>query len=252
MIFPMSVVLFFYSNSKVPIWTLLPWSNQIMALLHSDLAQAVRPLVLKLAKAYPQALWFAFNFVKEAMIEDDPQLEHMLTMPQLLAKLVSALQDVSVPNIRTEDFVREVYSESNPSKVPEKWIEFKKSNFGSKESRVNKAYFNAATKKELESYVNEHLDGKKPSWELNCLKKIAAFSRMSDYSEFLSTFQRSSHRETIEIPGQYAKVGVLRASHKISNPKVRICWNDVSKFSSISSSQLTFCCVSRSDGARSR
>jgi hypothetical protein len=25
---------------------------------------------------------------------------------------------------------------------------------------------------------------------------------------------------------------------------VRICWNDASKFSSISSSQLTFCCVS--------
>jgi hypothetical protein len=227
MIFPMSgfwfmelYVLFFYS--KVPIWTLLPWSNQIMALLHSDLAQAVRPLVLKLAKAYPQALWFAFNFVKESMIEDDLQLEYLLTMPPLLAKLVSALQDVSVPNIRTEDFVKEVYSESNPSKVPEKWIEFKKSNFGSKESRVNKAYFNAATKKELESYVKEHLDGKKPLWaKLNCLKKITSFSRMSDYSEFLSTFQSSSHRETIEIPGQYAKVGVLRDSHYLFSTPYR-------------------------------
>jgi hypothetical protein len=41
-----------------------------------------------------------------------------------------------------------------------------------------------------------------------------------------------------------AKVGVLRAPHKIFNSEVRICWNDVSKFSSISSSQLTFCCVS--------
>jgi hypothetical protein len=39
------------------------------------------------------------------------------------------------------------------------------------------------------------------------------------------------------------KVGVLRASHKIFNSEVRICWNDASKFSSISSSQLTFCCV---------
>jgi hypothetical protein len=42
----------------------------------------------------------------------------------------------------------------------------------------------------------------------------------------------------------YTKVGVLRASHKIFNSEVRICWNDASKFSSISSSQLTFCCVS--------
>jgi hypothetical protein len=40
------------------------------------------------------------------------------------------------------------------------------------------------------------------------------------------------------------KVGVLRASHKIFNSEVRTCWNDASKFSSISSSQLTFCCVS--------
>jgi hypothetical protein len=40
------------------------------------------------------------------------------------------------------------------------------------------------------------------------------------------------------------KVGVLRASHKIFNSEVRICWNDASKSSSISSSQLTFCCVS--------
>jgi hypothetical protein len=39
------------------------------------------------------------------------------------------------------------------------------------------------------------------------------------------------------------KVGVLRASHKIFNSEVRICWNDASKFSSISSSQLTFCCL---------
>jgi hypothetical protein len=41
------------------------------------------------------------------------------------------------------------------------------------------------------------------------------------------------------------KVGVLRASHNIFNSEVRICWNDVSTFSSISSSQLTFCCVSK-------
>jgi hypothetical protein len=39
------------------------------------------------------------------------------------------------------------------------------------------------------------------------------------------------------------KVGVLRASHKFFNSEVRICWNDASKFSSISSSQLTFCYV---------
>jgi hypothetical protein len=37
----------------------------------------------------------------------------------------------------------------------------------------------------------------------------------------------------------YYKIGVLRASHKIFNSEVRICWNDASKFSSISSSQLT-------------
>jgi hypothetical protein len=45
-----------------------------------------------------------------------------------------------------------------------------------------------------------------------------------------------------------AKVGVLRASHKIFSSEVGICWNDASKFSSISSSssQLTFCCVSSS------
>jgi hypothetical protein len=42
----------------------------------------------------------------------------------------------------------------------------------------------------------------------------------------------------------YFKVGILRASHKIFNSEVRICWNDASKFSSISSSQLTFCCGS--------
>jgi hypothetical protein len=32
-----------------------------------------------------------------------------------------------------------------------------------------------------------------------------------------------------------AKVGVLQASHKISDSKLRICWHDASKFSSISS-----------------
>jgi hypothetical protein len=41
------------------------------------------------------------------------------------------------------------------------------------------------------------------------------------------------------------KVGVLWASHKIFNSEVRLCWNDASTFSSISSSQLTFCCVSK-------
>jgi hypothetical protein len=49
----------------------------------------------------------------------------------------------------------------------------------------------------------------------------------------------------ISIKGTTTKVGVLRASHKIFNSEVRICWNDVSTFSSISSSQLTFCCVSK-------
>jgi hypothetical protein len=47
----------------------------------------------------------------------------------------------------------------------------------------------------------------------------------------------------ISTLAEVAKVGVLRASHKIFNSEVRICWNDASKFSSISSSQLTFCCV---------
>jgi hypothetical protein len=38
----------------------------------------------------------------------------------------------------------------------------------------------------------------------------------------------------------YFKVGVLRASHRISDSKPRICWHDASKFSSISSWCMDF------------
>jgi hypothetical protein len=52
-------------------------------------------------------------------------------------------------------------------------------------------------------------------------------------------------KKVFEIPNiclkvVMTKVGVLRASHKISNSDRRICWNDASKFSSISS-----LCISR-------
>ena len=52
--------------ASVPIWSLLPWSNQLLGLLQSKeiVALMVKPLVLKMAEEYPQGNPVNFEYKK--------------------------------------------------------------------------------------------------------------------------------------------------------------------------------------------
>ena len=89
------------SLNQLPSWTVLAWSNQLLSLMNSDfdgLGAAIYPLVHRLAQDYPQALWFAFNFIQDK--NKYPELKVLLQPPGLVIQILKEFERVSLPSIR--------------------------------------------------------------------------------------------------------------------------------------------------------
>ena len=69
--------------SFVPTWAFLPAASQLLAGLDASEADVVLPLLIRLAQAYPQALFFPFRVTKEGLSPEALARAHELT--QLLA-----------------------------------------------------------------------------------------------------------------------------------------------------------------------
>ena len=67
-----------FQTSKLPVWMFLGWIPQILVTLDSPKISAVAPLVLKIAKTYPQAIMYAYRLSKENYKSDYTEFNELI------------------------------------------------------------------------------------------------------------------------------------------------------------------------------
>ncbi|KAJ3652171.1 hypothetical protein Zmor_018159 [Zophobas morio] len=95
---------FIEETSKLPVWMFLGWIPQILVTLDSPKISAVAPLVLKIAKTYPQAIMYAYRLSKENYKSDYTEfneliekLDNILLSDSRIDEFLKALPFVGVP-----------------------------------------------------------------------------------------------------------------------------------------------------------
>ena len=191
-------------------WMVLPWSNQLLSLLQEErLQDFIYPMVLKMSQNYPQALWFAFNFVDAKVKTKYAKLASALEMPPLMKTFAGSLEKISLPLIRTIDFIDRLIDSADPEKLMK---QFELTNFSSNElSRAEEQFFKPEVCQMLRNLVDDikfvNDEGKRKKicakYKEKLPKKNQNITKMDDLSKFLQNFAKHSHAETLEVPGQY-------------------------------------------------
>ena len=197
---------------SLPSWMVLPWANQLLALLQiNEMADFIYPLVLKMADEFPQALWFAFNFVKKEVHANYPELTAKLKLPAIVEKFVNSLDKLSLPVTRAIDFIDKLSGSDDPETLMK---QFEASNF-SDQTNAERLFFNEEIRRKLRDCCRKVKAAKdikkklvicaeiKTAVKKDSAKKKGIVSKLSDLSRFLSTFSKNDFLETLEIPGQY-------------------------------------------------
>ena len=203
--------------SQLPTWTVLAWSNQLLSILYSNndvLGDTVYPIVLRLAQEYPQAMWVSFNFVQQK--SKYPKIDQLLQPPGLVVQFLEELAKVSLPSTRALGFLESIEDITNLSEMKQLWQKFSQTNFSTEQTRLDKIFFTDSIKNRLIEVVqkvqsSDDMAQDKESFQkiIGKLKneirdkKFSAVTKLSDLSRTLANFMKSSHKDTIEIPGQY-------------------------------------------------
>ena len=205
--------------SQLPTWTVLAWSNQLLSILYSNndvLGDTVYPIVLRLAQEYPQAMWVSFNFVQQK--SKYPKINHLLQPPGLVLRFLEELAKVSLPSTRALGFLESIEDITNSSEMKQLWQKFSQTNFSTEQTRLEKIFFTDSIKNGLMEVVQkvqssddmaqdkasfQKIIGKLKKEIQTTDKKLSAVTKLSDLSRTLANFMKSSHKDTIEIPGQY-------------------------------------------------
>ena len=203
--------------SQLPTWTVLAWSNQLLSILYSNndvLGDTVYPIVLRLAQEYPQAMWISFNFVQQK--SKYPKIDQLLQPPGLVVQFLEELAKVSLPSTRALGFLESIEDITNLSEMKQLWQKFSQTNFSTEQTRLDKIFFTDSIKNRLIEVVqkvqsSDDMAQDKESFQkiIGKLKneirdkKFSAVTKLSDLSRTLASFMKSSHKDTIEIPGQY-------------------------------------------------
>ena len=194
-----------FATSLIPLkaWTLIPWANQLMSLLHDPTLKAlIYPLVMKLAKSYPQTLWLAYNFLSEEIKEEYLLLQSHLKLPHCVQEFLEALKNVTCPEVLLKDFLRSIGDKS----VEERrrlWEKFKALHVSVK-SNVKRLFFHASRINSVEEIINAKTftsEDVKKKIEDVCQSKTRDVYKLEDFSSFFGNHRQ--HIDKIEIPGQY-------------------------------------------------
>jgi DNA-dependent protein kinase catalytic subunit len=225
-------------------WRLLPWKNQLLSYLGGPLGRFVQPLILSLAKQFPQALVFPYALSKETQnFGNTAGLDELLAWSPLTTKLVRSLGNVCLPLVKVHDLVESIVtsdksacSRENLQRVQEvrKQLVEKSDLFGNlhwscKPALAHLDRLFAILKKE------RNPNGRKEISEL--LRQVKADVRadksspaLEDYSVFLSSFHPGAFEESVEIPGQYDGAQMPNPSGHV---RLSCFERDVAVFSSI-------------------
>ena len=186
-------------------WTLIPWAQQLMSLLHdSTLKAMIYPLVIKLAQQYPQTLWMAYNFLSDEVKTEYLPLRAMLKLPDPVQDFVEALKNVALPEVLLKDFLSKIREKSIDDRK-RLWKEFEALHIGKEapQSNLKRQYFhgkrlsNIQELMRIKSFASE--EGKK---KLEDACKSSTTSEVYKLVDFAPFFGKTRF-DGIEIPGQY-------------------------------------------------
>ena len=100
--------------NQVPLWMFLPWINQILSYLNwTNAAKYFTEILVKIAHEFPEAIRYPFMLSQECIDNDNEggngliqKLSAILKPSSWLNRFMNELSNVSLPNIRSEDFLK--------------------------------------------------------------------------------------------------------------------------------------------------
>ncbi|KAI9025750.1 hypothetical protein CLU79DRAFT_699113, partial [Phycomyces nitens] len=202
-------------------WVYIRWIPQLVALLGSSLAEYVFPALVKMAKSYPNALYYPFQISREQFGIKDKLVSES-------EERVLAIKDIIYSPL-VEEFTIELRRLTNPEHITKDFIDFFNElvlNPSNKRmGKISKAFavkhasqlrefmgnngkkIGKMSEKEAEKmrvYFNNYITNEKLPGSPNLLRS---------YSPWLSDFQSANYDEEIEIPGQYTGFGIPHPEH---------------------------------------
>ncbi|CAI5736025.1 unnamed protein product [Peronospora farinosa] len=217
-----------YVLTKVPLWTCLQWSAQLMALLNGPIGKTIVTVLEKMAEQYPVALFYDFMVTCRSSLSkfkvDLHRLEVLLAN-SMMERFVIALRLIHHPELRLKEGLREIAKllEQNRTsdaryKVKLLWNDCFSPNcplLGDRIGRYNRDWSRKA-KRDVEKIMGK--DGSKMTAQTVASAREWIMSHfavspgrygitkdmkahLGDFAEWLEEFDHSSC--SLELPGQY-------------------------------------------------
>lgn len=196
----------------VEVWKILPWINQLVSQLTTDLCPYVLPIVKKIAQEYPHALQFPYNMSKENLSKNVcKELEPFLKFDSVTSRIVQGLSQVCVPVIKVSDFVTdnlEMVSSSAKKVDPKVLAQEVSKNYSELRSEFQREDVGVAYKRFLRSSLADPGKINEPSQFLKKMReKLKNYQleklNLEALAPFLANYHISSYDGSMEIPGQY-------------------------------------------------
>ncbi|XP_060730052.1 DNA-dependent protein kinase catalytic subunit isoform X1 [Tachysurus vachellii] len=218
---------------SVPCWQLIGWISQMMALLDKPEAVAVQHVVKEIADCYPQALIYPFMISNEGYTFEESAIGHRNQefVHKLKAKLdrggafqefVDALQQLTNPEMLFKDWWDEVKSQlekptMNKAKMRSLYEEMSTSLCNPKAPGIGsfRKKFSQKFSKDVEKFFgsggSKVFEKRKDKDYLRAVDDLVMSMRgfqkepgnLKEYSPWLSNFSADTHRNELEVPGQY-------------------------------------------------
>ncbi|XP_008199943.2 DNA-dependent protein kinase catalytic subunit [Tribolium castaneum] len=238
--------LFLTETEQIPVWMFLKWIPQILVNIDSSKVTVIKPLVLKIATTYPQAIMYAYRLSKENYKCEQREAKELIeTLDELLLtdeganKFLKALSFIGIPAAILIYYVRKIVkliasSELGQAKIVHDFV--LKEMFIKADSRdsdlLQGNMFKSITKYEKDlKNIGRLLT--KPSETPNVLKQLQKINTnlgntlqdrrenqrnsrlLKEYCPWLANFSASKNNLELEIPGQYDGERIPLVQHHV-------------------------------------
>eukprot|EP01083_Nonionella_stella_P007613 21942_1 len=231
-------------SEQVPVWMFIRWIAQMLAELgsNSSLREFVFPILSQMARVYPGALIYPFELTSEDLQEDGAsakyigELRHLIQSMHpgyhLAATLTEALDCMCHPDLKFNDYKKEIASIANDKRVHKrekmrrietcvaalmddlfsKSKPYVKKRVGFENERFSRLFGKYMVKfgkngekvKRMEAAnVVKILTNICKLKDFETFKKKGGKVALKEYSEWLSSFDCSKYDEDLYVPGQF-------------------------------------------------
>lgn len=228
-----------FSKKEIPVWIFVPWVSQMVGSLDLVEGEAISPVLVEIAKEYPQAVFYPLNVSSRKAQAQARRLSGRIwdiidrSCP-LLRKFVKACELSVHPEHRAKDAITEIKALKQEGKTPE--IELRRALqelasdcFDDTNPTLGKYNLDKARewrtqlRKEKITFSQDVLPPL--SWVDRIAQIISADNKLERptdlqaYSRWMATYHAMNNdgdSSYLEVPGQYNKLGVRPAPERHS------------------------------------